>query len=73
MGTTLNANFATRREAALHFGATDVIVIPTDLDECIRRIRARNRTRPPVTQQIAAAVKWWSTHEPDELTPTRSW
>jgi predicted kinase len=44
-------------------GATEQVVVDTPLDECIRRIRTRRRTRPSIRSQIAAAHEWWRTYE----------
>lgn len=67
------------RAAVIRTGATpraraDVadLVRPTDtrlllvpLDVCIRRIRHRGRTDPPLRSQVAAARDWWRRYEPD--------
>ena len=44
-------------------GATELIVLDTPLPECVRHIRARGRTVPPIRVQIAAATDWWRTFE----------
>lgn len=44
-------------------GATEQIVLDVPLSECIRRIRARKRTNPPLRAQIAAARDWWDQYE----------
>ncbi|HEY9265011.1 MAG TPA: hypothetical protein VIQ11_10435 [Mycobacterium sp.] len=50
-------------DAATSCGATELVVLDTPLDECVKRIRARGRTTPPIRSQIAAAQQWWRTYE----------
>jgi|GEM_PF-3863516 len=52
-----------RQRAASMCGATDVVVIPTDLSTCLTRIRKRGRTEPPLRYQINGAKQWWETYE----------
>lgn len=52
-----------RQRAASMCGATDVVVLDTDLDTCLIRIRKRGRTNPPLRYQINGAKKWWETYE----------
>lgn len=59
-----------RAKAARMCGATDVIVLDTDLQTCIERITAR--CRGDVRQQIAAAQGWWKSYEPDPHPSTRA-
>lgn len=44
-------------------GATEQVVLDPPLAECVRRIRARGRTVPPIRVQIAAATDWWRTYD----------
>jgi predicted kinase len=44
-------------------GATDQMVLATPLDECVRRIRTRGRTKPPIKVQVAAAQAWWREYD----------
>lgn len=59
-GATLKA----RQGAATACGATDLIVVDTPLDECVRRIKQRGRTSPPIRIQIHGARDWWTRYEP---------
>lgn len=59
-GATLSA----RQKAATMCGATEVIVIDTPLDVCVKRIRERGRVEPPIGYQISGARKWHQTYEP---------
>lgn len=61
-----------RAQAAALVGATTVHVLATPLAECLVRIRARARQRPPIAQQLAAARKWWAQYEPEPVR-TRRW
>jgi hypothetical protein len=49
--------------AAALCGATDQMVLATPLAECVRRIKARGRTTPPIKVQVAAAQAWWREYE----------
>lgn len=62
-GATLKA----RQGAATACGATDLIVLDTPLDECVRRIKERGRTTPPVRIQINGARQWWANYEPGDV------
>lgn len=53
-----------RQRAASMCGATDVVVLDTDLSVCLERIRKRGRTEPPLRYQINGAKTWWDTYEP---------
>ena len=67
---------ATRRARAIAthtVAATEVTIITTDLAECMRRVKSRNRPRPSLDRQLAAVRKWWDTFEPDPLRTTREW
>lgn len=59
-GATLSA----RQRAAAMCGATDVVVLDTDLPTCLTRIRKRGRVEPSLRFQINGAKKWWETYEP---------
>lgn len=61
------ATLAARQRAATNCGATECIVLDTPLDECIKRIKARGRTEPPLGVQIKAARKWWEAYEPGPI------
>ena len=55
------------RSKAVHLcGATEVVVIDTDLQTCIERITQRGRA--DIRGQIAAAQNWWKTYEPGAAT-----
>lgn len=58
---------ASRQRAASMCGATDVVVLDTDLSTCLTRIRKRGRTDPPLRYQINGAKKWWETYEPGPI------
>ncbi|MCR1785315.1 HNH endonuclease [Nocardioides carbamazepini] len=62
-GATLRA----RQGAATACGATELVVVDTALDECIRRIKQRGRTTPPIRIQINGARQWWAKYEPGEV------
>ena len=68
-GTTI----AARRRTAHQIGATSTIILTTPLDVCIQRIIDRNRNRPPLRHQIAAAKAWWERYEPDPTPVARNW
>lgn len=55
---------SSRQRAASMCGATDVVMIDTDLAICLERIKQRGRTNPPLRWQINGARKWWDTYEP---------
>jgi hypothetical protein len=59
-GATLYA----RRKGAANCGATEVIVVDTPLAECVRRIKARGRTEPPISYQVGGAKQWWAKYQP---------
>jgi len=59
-GATLTA----RAAAQALIQATEVTVVETPADECIRRVIERNRPRPPMNMQIAAVRRWWERYEP---------
>ena len=54
-----------RAKAAALIGATETRVVTTPEAECIKRVVARNRPRPPLKVQIAAVKSWWMKYEPD--------
>lgn len=58
-----------RAKAAALISATETTVITTPEAECIKRVVARNRPRPPIKVQIAAVKSWWAKYEPDTLGP----
>lgn len=62
-GATMQA----RQRAATTCGATECVVIDTDLATCVRRIKDRARPTPPLRVQIGAARKWWDDYEPGEI------
>lgn len=62
-GATLSA----RQKAATTMGATECVVIDTDLATCVTRIKARARTNPPTHVQIKAARDWWGKYEPGPI------
>lgn len=59
-GATLSA----RQKSATMMGATECVVIATDLSTCVARIKERGRTSPPISTQIKGARDWWAKHEP---------
>lgn len=58
-----------RAKAAALIGATETRVVTTPEAECIKRVVARNRPRPPIKVQIAAVESWWMKYEPDTEGP----
>ena len=71
-GASLNA----RANATQLVQATEVKVITTPKAQCIERVIARNRPRPPLRVQIAAVTTWWERYRPDPVvaaTTTREW
>lgn len=58
-----------RAKAASLISATETTVVTTPEAECIKRVVARNRPRPPLKVQIAAVKSWWMKYEPDTLEP----
>lgn len=56
-----------RAKASALIGATETMVVTTPEAECIKRVVARARPRPPIKVQIAAVKTWWSKYEPDTL------
>lgn len=56
-----------RAKAAALIGATETTVVTTPEAECIKRVVARNRPRPPLKVQIAAVKTWWTKYEPDTV------
>jgi energy-coupling factor transporter ATP-binding protein EcfA2 len=56
-----------RAAAAALIQATDIQVVTTPPDECIRRVVARNRPRPPIKVQIAAVATWWQRYQPGDV------
>ena len=82
LGRTPGANAAVIRSGATRsartaarqlIGATETIIVTTPADECIRRIHRRGRPRPPLHQQVAAAIDWWRKYEPDLPATSRQW
>ena len=59
-----------RAEAARLVRATDIRIVDTPQDECVRRVRARARPRPPMHQQVAAVSDWWNNYEPPPVCPS---
>jgi hypothetical protein len=59
-GATLSA----RAKTHALIGATEVQVITTDPDTCIKQIINRKRDHPPLTTQIAAVKTWWDRYQP---------
>ncbi len=59
-GATLSA----RQKAATACGATECVVLDTPLAECVKRIKARGRTEPPISVQVNGARTWWAKYEP---------
>jgi adenylate kinase family enzyme len=66
------ATMSARAKAAELVAATETRIITTPRDECIKRVVARNRPRPPLKVQIAAVDTWWTKHKMDAATPTGS-
>lgn len=58
-GATLSA----RQKSATMMGATECVVIDTDLATCVSRIKERGRTHPPINVQIKGARDWWAKYE----------
>jgi len=56
-----------RAKAAALISATETTVVATPEAECIKRVVARNRPRPPLKVQIAAVKSWWTKYEPDTM------
>ena len=59
-GATLSA----RQKSATMMGATECVILDTDLDTCVTRIKERARPEPPVHIQVKAARDWWAKYEP---------
>lgn len=66
------ATISARNTAAEQIGATETLIILTDRDECMRRVRERNRPRPSLDRQLAAVAQWWKQYQPDRLAVTAS-
>ena len=62
-GATLSA----RSKAVATCGATEVVVLETSFNECMRRIKDRGRTDPPISYQISGARQWWESYEPGDV------
>lgn len=58
------ATVSARQKAATTCGATDCVVLDTPLEECVRRVKARGRTSPPIRTQVKGARDWWAKYEP---------
>lgn len=56
-----------RRQAVANCGATEIIILDTPYADCVARIKARGRTEPPISYQVAGARQWWSKYEPGEV------
>ena len=52
---------------------TQEIMLDTPADVCADRVRARDRDRPPMREQLAAIYAWHARHEPDPLPTSREW
>ncbi len=61
------ATLSARQKAASLCGATEVVVIDTDLTTCVHRIKSRGRTDPPIRFQINGARNWWRTYEAGDV------
>ena len=61
------ATISARQKSANLCAATECIVLDTPLDECVRRIKERDRTTPPIRIQINGARDWWAKYEPGEV------
>lgn len=59
------ATRSARAKAAALIGATEIVVVDTPAEECVRRVTKRNRPRPPLRMQIAAVESWWQRYEPE--------
>ena len=64
------ATHSARDAAARLIGATDTHLIMADRDECIRRVKQRNRQRPSIERQIAAVAQWFAQHQPTDVLAT---
>lgn len=64
------ATLSARQAAANLVGANEIVVLTTDLETCIERIKGRNR--PGIKRQIAAAQDWWRKYEPGDIGLTSS-
>lgn len=62
-GATLSA----RQKVASNCGATEVVVLDTDLRTCVARIKQRGRTEPSISHQISGARRWWDRYEPGKV------
>lgn len=60
------ASVRARAEAADLIGATETVLMLTPREECVRRIRQRRRTVPPIRTQLGALADWWRRYEPDD-------
>ncbi|WP_166390286.1 hypothetical protein [Nocardioides ochotonae] len=58
------ATISARQKSATTMGATECVVIDTDLATCVERIKARGRTEPPINVQVRGARDWWAKYEP---------
>ena len=58
------ATISARQKSATMMGATECVVIDTDLATCVERIKQRGRTSPPINVQVKGARDWWAKHEP---------
>lgn len=58
-GATLSA----RQKAATTVGATECVILDTDLATCVERIKERARPEPPIRIQIKGARDWWAKYE----------
>lgn len=67
------ATLAARNKVRAQIGATETVIVTTPANECIRRIHHRNRPRPPIKNQVAAAIDWWRKYQPDATPTTRNW
>jgi hypothetical protein len=61
------ASVAARQKAARLCGATEVVLIDTDRETCVERIKERRRLTTTIKSQIAAAYAWWHNYEPGDV------
>lgn len=64
------ATQSARAKASALIGATEVQVIATDADTCVKRVIDRNRDHPPLPMQIVSVRSWWARYQPGHTYPT---
>ena len=64
------ATRSARRRAAELVGATRTVLLVEPEEVCLRRIRRRKRSTPPLRHQVAGLETWFRSYEPQEY-PTR--